>query len=473
MYVNYRREDLVMKNVSSRLCGVLLLAGVLALGACKDQAASSVQAPAAVNAVKVLKTDLPWNIEYPAQVAGSLQVNVRAQVGGILESRLFNEGEYVTEGTQLFQIDDKEYKAALAKAKGALAQAQAQERSTRREYNRMKTLRADNAVSQKNYDDALSAYEAAQADVQVAQAEVSNAEINLGYTKVTAPISGITGQEAQSVGSLISPTGETGLLTTMVQIDPLWVNFSMPGRQFEKLASGYVSGQIVLGNEDSAKAIDPKVYREVAPDKAPIYVEVVMSNGKIYPEKGKIIFLDSSENAQTSSLSMKAQFANPSNSRLLMPGQFVRVRLVGATYKGAILVPSSAVLNTPNGMLVYMVDENNAIVARPVQGELQDNMYIITDGLKGGETIVSSGLIKVKPGMQVTVTLKDFSLPKELAPQEEEEPLSEDGRSNASLEAEIVPEEAASAEEKPAAASQAQTQADASSQASQAPKADK
>lgn len=402
--------------------GVMLLAGILFGAGCKDQPSGGQAGPVAVNAVKVLKTDLPWNIEYPAQVAGSLQVSVRAQVGGILESRLFNEGEYVKEGTQLFQINDKEYKAALAKAKGALAQAQAQERSTRREYNRMKTLRADNAVSQKNYDDALSAYEAAQADVQVAEAEVSNAEINLGYTKVTAPISGITGREAQSVGSLISPSGDSGLLTTMVQIDPLWVNFSMPGRQFEKLASGYVSGQIVLGNEESAKAIDPKVYRQVEPSKAPVYVEVVMSNGKIYPEKGKIIFFDSSENTQTSSLAIKAQFANPNNSRLLMPGQFVRVRLVGATYKGAVLIPTSAVLNTPNGMMVYVVDENNAVSPRIVQGELQDNMYIITEGLKGGETVVSGGLIKMKPGMQVAVNLKDFSLPASLAPEGEQQP---------------------------------------------------
>ena len=447
-----------MKNVSSSLLGVLLLAGVLTVSGCKDKASSSAQAPATVNAVKIIKTDLPWDIEYPAQVAGSLQVNIRAQVGGILESRLFNEGEYVKEGTQLFQIDDKEYKAALAKAKGALAQAQAQERSTRREYNRMKTLRADNAVSQKNYDDALSAYEAAQADVQVAEAEVRNAEINLGYTKVTAPISGITGREAQSVGSLISPSGETGLLTTMVQIDPLWVNFSMPGRQFEKLASGYVSGQIVLGDEESAKAIDPKVYREVEPGKAPIYVEVVMNNGKIYPEKGKIVFFDSSENTQTSSLSMKAQFANPKNSRLLMPGQFVRVRLVGATYKDAVLIPSSAVLNTPNGMIVYVIDDNNAVVARPVQGELQDNMYIITEGLKGGETVVSGGLIKLKPGMQVKATMKDFSLSKELGAKEETQALSQDGRSNATLEEKIAAAEAPDAQSVEKAASEQKSQ---------------
>ena len=151
---------------------------------------------------------------------------------------------------------------------------------------------------------------------------------------------------------------------------------------------------------------------------------------------------------------MKAQFANPKNSRLLMPGQFVRVRLVGATYKDAVLIPSSAVLNTPNGMIVYVIDDNNAVVARPVQGELQDNMYIITEGLKGGETVVSGGLIKLKPGMQVKATMKDFSLSKELGAKEETQALSQDGRSNATLEEKIAAAEAPDAQSVEKAASE-------------------
>ena len=238
-----------MNNAVKIVCFTLLGAAVLSCSACKGKQAGGQMPAQTVNAIEVVQADLPWDIEYPAQVAGSLQVNVRAQVGGILQSRLFDEGAYVKEGTQLFQIDDKEYKAALERARGSLAQAEAQERSTQREYNRMKKLLADKAVSQKNYDDALSAYETAQANVQVAKAGVTTAKINFDYTKVKAPISGIVGKEAQSVGSLVSPTGESGFLTTMVQTNPLWVNFSMPGSQFAKLASGYMSGQIVLGDE--------------------------------------------------------------------------------------------------------------------------------------------------------------------------------------------------------------------------------
>ena len=382
----------------------------------------------AVNAITVVQEDLPWNIEYPAQVAGSLEIQIRAQVGGILEARLYNEGEYVAAGTQLFQIDDKEYKVALEKAQGALAQAQAEERRTKRTYSRMKRLRADNAVSQQDYDNALSAYETAQANVKVAQAGVSEAEINLGYTKVTAPISGIAGKEAQSVGSLISPTGESGLLTSMVQINPLYVNFSMPSRQFEKLSAGFVSGQIAIGTEEQKEKLAADQYRKTAAADAPMYVEVLLNNGKMYPEKGKIIFFDSSENTQTSSLAMKAEFANPKNSRALMPGQFVRVRLVGAVYKNAILIPSSAVLNTAQGMVAYVVDANDTIVARPVQAQLQDDMYIVTDGLKAGERIVSEGMIKVRPGQQVQVHLKAFRAAEKEQP-EAEPAAEEDGTS--------------------------------------------
>ena len=374
---------------------LVLLFVVLTLGACYKKQDQQQAAALPVTAIKVLKTDLPWNIEYPAQVLGSLQVQVRAQVGGILKARLFDEGAYVEQGTQLFQIDPAEYEVALQRAEGALAQAKTDVNRTRRDYERMKKLRADNAVSQKDYDDSLSAYEAAQAAVKVAEAGVSDAQINLEYTKVLAPISGITGKEAQSVGSLVSPAGN-GLLTTMVQIQPLWVNFSMPSSQFYKLAAGYLDGTITLkeGNDSSS-----------------VYVEAVTSDGRVYPEKGNIIFFDSTEDVKTSSLAMRAEFPNPANRRMLMPGQFIRVRLIGATYKDAVLVPSSAVLSTPTGDLVYIVQPDNTVKAQPVTVQLKDNMYIVSEGLKGGETIVSEGLIKIRPDMKVSPQMKEFSLP--------------------------------------------------------------
>lgn len=390
---------------------------ILAFAACKKHEEAAPAAPV-VSAVKVIQQDLPWNIEYPAQVSGSLEVQIRAQVGGILQSRLYNEGEYVTEGTQLFQIDDAEYKVALEKAQGSLAQAQAEERRTYRTFKRMKTLRASNAVSQQDYDNALSAYETAQANVKVAQAAVEGAQINLGYTKVVAPISGIVGQAIPSVGSLISPTGESGYLTNMVQINPLYVNFSMPGSQFNQLAQGFVSGQIAFGNmkaggpastpeEEQAQAEE---YRNKDVNELAVYVEAVLPNGELYPQRGKIIFFDSSENTQTSSIAMKAEFANPNNSSLLMPGQFVRVHLVGATFKNAILIPSSAVLHTAKELLVYVVDANNMVEARPIEADLQNGMYIVTKGLQAGDVVISEGLSRIRPGQPVQVQLQDFAV---------------------------------------------------------------
>ena len=387
---------------------VFLVCAVLA--ACQKHEAATPAAPV-VSAVKVLQQDLPWNIEYPAQVTGSLEIQIRAQVGGILQSRNYNEGEYVTEGTQLFQIDDAEYKVALEKAQGALAQAQAEEKRTYRTFARMKTLRASNAVSQQDYDNALSAYETAQANVKVAQAAVEGAQINLGYTKVVAPISGIVGQAIPSVGSLISPAGESGYLTNMVQIDPLYVKFSMPGSQFNRLRQGFISGQIAFGNMQPGKKEAAEEYRDKDVNDVAIYVEAVMPNGEIYPQRGKIIFFDSSENAQTSSIAIKAEFANPDNSYLLMPGQFVRVHLVGATFKNAILIPSSAVLHTAQDLLVYVVDANNAVEARPIEADLQDDMYVVTKGLKAGDVVISEGLSRIRPGQTVEVKLQDFVIP--------------------------------------------------------------
>lgn len=379
---------------------VLSLAIILTTaGGCRSGKASLQTEAEPVVAVKVLKADLPWKIEYPAQVAGSLQVQVRAQVDGILKARLFDEGSYVKEGTALFLIDPKEYEVALQRAEGALSQAQTDLNRTRRDYERMEKLRKDNAVSQKDYDDALSAYEAAQAAVQVARAGVNTAKINLQYTQVLAPISGITGKEAQSVGSLVSPTGN-GLLTTMVQIHPLWVNFSMPGSQFYQLANGYLDGTIKL----------------VAQGEVPIYVEAIMPNGQVYPERGEIVFFDSSEDSRTSSLAMRAQFPNPKNQRMLMPGQFVRVRLIGAVYKDALLIPSSAVLSTPTGNLVYVVGTDGKVSARPVTVQLQDNLYIVSKGLSEGETVISEGLLKIRPDMKVVAQVQPFQLPESALP---------------------------------------------------------
>ena len=347
-----------------------------------------------VNATKAITLDIPWNMEYPAQVAGSLEVEVRAQVGGILKERLYNEGEFVEKDTVLFTIDPQEYQIALEKAQASLEQENTQVQKTQRDFYRMKELIKDNAVSQKDYDDSLSAYEKAQADYKSAKAVVDDAKRNLGYAKVKAPIAGIARKENHSVGSLISLTGDNSLLTTMVQIDPLHVNFSIPSKQM---------GHLKENLETDKMAINEKV------------VVDILVGDKVYPQPGKIIFFDSAEDPQTSAFAVKVEVENPESKRDLNPGQFVKVRIKGVTFKNAVLIPQSSLVETPNGSAVYVVNtsSNNVVEAVPVSAEIRGSIAVVYSGLKGDEIVISGGSLKVKPGIPVKFELKDIDLPEE------------------------------------------------------------
>ncbi|MBR3628652.1 MAG: efflux RND transporter periplasmic adaptor subunit [Elusimicrobia bacterium] len=348
-----------------------------------------------VNATKAINLDIPWDQEYPAQVAGSLEVEVRAQVGGILKERLYNEGQFVEKDTVLFTIDPQEYQIALERAQASLEQVNTQVQKAQRDFYRMKELIKDNAVSQKDYDDSLSAYERTQADYKAAKAVVDDAKRNLGYAKVKAPIAGIARKENHSVGSLISLMGDDSLLTTMVQINPLHINFSIPGKQLAQLKDGVEQDRLSL-NDD-------------------VVVDVLIGN-KVYPYSGKIIFFDSAEDLQTSAYSVKVEVENPEDRRGdLNPGQFVKVRIKGIIFKNAVLIPQNALIESPNGPIVYVINtsSNNVVDAVPVSAELKGSIAVVYDGLKGDETVISGGSLKVMPGIPVKFELKNIDLPEE------------------------------------------------------------
>ena len=348
-----------------------------------------------VNATKAITLDIPWDQEYPAQVAGSLEVEVRAQVGGILKERLYNEGQFVEKDTVLFTIDPQEYQIALERAQASLEQVNTQVQKAQRDFYRMKELIKDNAVSQKDYDDSLSAYERTQADYKAAKAVVDDAKRNLGYAKVKAPIAGIARKENHSVGSLISLMGDDSLLTTMVQINPLHINFSIPGKQLAQLKDGVEQDRLSL-NDD-------------------VVVDVLIGN-KVYPYSGKIIFFDSAEDVQTSAYSVKVEIENPEDRRGdLNPGQFVKVRIKGIVFKNAVLIPQNALIESPNGSIVYVVNtsSNNVVEAVPVSAQIRDSIAVVYDGLKGDETVISGGSLKVAPGIPVKIELKNIDLPEE------------------------------------------------------------
>jgi membrane fusion protein (multidrug efflux system) len=329
----------------------------------------------------VAQEALPVSWEYVGQTAGSREVEVRARVTGILMSRNFKEGERVKKGQSLFTIDPKPFEAALARAVADVAAAEARYAQAQRNAARLKPLYAEKAVSQKEHDDAVSAEAIGAADVNAAQARLTEAKLNLAYTKVESPISGITTRALPSEGTLIS--GPNVLLTSVVQVDPIWVNFGVPDNEQAKIQKNVQAGVLKL----------PRGFE----------VELRLADGSVYAHKGKLDFSDVRVSTATGTREARAELPNPDGA--LHPGQFVRVVLKGATLPNAVTVPQRAVMEGPQGKFVYVVDENSTAQAVPVQaGDWSaGERWIITSGLKGGERVITDGVMKIGPGAPVKV----------------------------------------------------------------------
>jgi membrane fusion protein (multidrug efflux system) len=323
---------------------------------------------------------LPVAWEYVGQTAGSREVEVRARVTGILLSRNFREGERVKKGQSLFTIDPAPFQAALARAEADVAAARARLEQARRNAARLKPLYAEKAVSQKEHDDALSAEAIGAADLKAAQARLTEAKLNLEYTRVEAPVSGITSRALPSEGTLIS--GPSVLLTSVVQVDPMWVNFGIPDNEQARIQKEAQSGSLKL----------PKNFQ----------IELRLADGTVYSHKGKLDFADVRVSAATGTREARAEVPNPDGA--LRPGQFVRVVLRGASRPNAITVPQRAVLEGPQGKFVYVVNDKSQAEPRPVQaGEWVGERWIIASGLQGGERVIVDGVMKIGPGAPVRV----------------------------------------------------------------------
>jgi membrane fusion protein (multidrug efflux system) len=326
---------------------------------------------------------LPVSWEYVGQTAGSREVEVRARVTGILMSRNFKEGERVKKGQSLFTIDPKPFEAALARAVADLAAVEARLEQARRNAARLKPLYAEKAVSQKENDDAVSAEAIGAADVQAAQARLTEAKLNMAYTKVEAPVSGITTRALPSEGTLISGPGV--LLTSVVQVDPIWVNFGIPDNEQARIQKAVQAGTLKL----------PRAFE----------VELRLPDGSVYAHKGKLDFSDVRVSTATGTREARAEVPNPDGA--LGPGQFVRVVLKGASIPSAVTVPQRSVMEGPQGKFVYVVDEKSTAQARPVEaGQWAGERWIITSGLKGGERVIVDGVMKIGPGAPVKIAEK-------------------------------------------------------------------
>ena len=356
-----------------------LACSLAALAGCNSKGAAPAAAPAAISAkvVEVQPRSVPIVVEGVGQVEGSKEVEVRARVAGTLRKTLYREGEVVKPGTLLFQIDPEPFEIALTQARTQLAQEAARNEQMRREAARMKELIGQRAVSQKEVDDAQSNAKLSDAALASAQSRVKEAELNLSYTRVEAPVGGVTGRAQHSDGSLISTSGADSLLTTISQMDPVWVRFSLSESDLAKLPGG-------------------KLTRTSNPD-----IELVLPDGSKYPVKGHLNFTASQIDPRLATMQLRAEF--PNSGAGLLPGQFVRVRLTGGKRDNVFLVPQVAVTQTETGYLLFVLDAEGKAQLRPVKvGDWVGKDWAILDGLKQGDKVVVDNLLKIRPGAVVT-----------------------------------------------------------------------
>ncbi|MGZ5047294.1 MAG: efflux RND transporter periplasmic adaptor subunit [Usitatibacter sp.] len=348
-----------------------------ALAACSKQAAPGAD-PAAgpARVIEVQPRSVPIVVEGVGQVEGSKEVEVRSRVSGNLKKILYKEGEVVKPGATLFQIDPEPFEIALNQARSLLAQEVARNEQMHRESARMSELIGQRAVSQKEVDDAKSNTRLSDAALQVAQSRVKEAELNLSYTKIDAPVGGVTGRSQHSEGSLISTSGADSLLTTLSQMDPVWVRFSLSESDLAKLPGG-------------------KLTRTSNPE-----IKLVLPDGSIYPVTGRLNFAASQIDPRLATMQLRAEFANGGAG--LLPGQFVRVQLIGGQRDNVFLIPQVAVTQTESGYLVFVLDAQGKAELRPVKvGDWVGKDWTILDGLKKGDKVVVDNLLKLRPGSAV------------------------------------------------------------------------
>jgi RND family efflux transporter MFP subunit len=361
-----------MKLVSVVGMGVLLVVGA---GCHKQEAAPPPQAPPAVVVTTVVQRDVPITQEWIGTTDGNVNAEIRPQVEGYLLRRVYSEGSFVRQGDLLFQIDPRQVQSQVQQAQADLAQAQAQLAKARQDVNRFRPLAEQKAISQQELDNALAAEAAARALVDARQATVHQARLSLGWSRVTSPISGIAGTAQAQVGNLVSPST---VLAVVSQCDPIRVVYPLSEQEYLRL-------QERLRGDAAARGDN---------------LELVLSDGSVWPHKGHVLFSDRQVDVKTGTISTVAVFPNPGN--VLRPGQYAKVRSVTELKKGALLVPQRAVNELQGGFQVAVVGSDDKAQIRPVQpGVRVGTLWQIDSGLQPGERVVVEGFSRVKSGATV------------------------------------------------------------------------
>ncbi|AYC31485.1 efflux RND transporter periplasmic adaptor subunit [Pseudomonas cavernae] len=364
-------------------CQLLVLSGLLATQVQAADAPTGAPPAPEVVVEKVVATPLPLLLEYSGRTAGYREVEVRAQVSGILQQRTYQEGATVSKDQVLFRIDPRLYQAALAQAKGALAQEQARYRQADRDLKRIRELQKKGFASESELDRYISNFEQSKANIEAAKANVQAKQIDLDYTTVKAPISGITSKETVSEGSLVAANDpNSSLLTRLTQLDPLYVNFAYSDTEGARVREGVQSGRLVMPADGKLSAV------------------IKFGDGSTYPLEGRVDFTDSFVDTGTGTISARAVLPNP--ERKLLPGQFVRVLIKGFVHPQALTVPEQALAQGPKGTFVYVVDEGGVARMREVKtGETAAGRWVIESGIQAGERVIVEGLPRVRPDAPV------------------------------------------------------------------------
>jgi membrane fusion protein (multidrug efflux system) len=360
---------------------VLTFIAVLMLAGCgKKEEAAAPAAPPAVQVMEAAEADVPIFSEAIATLNGSTNTQIHSQVSGYLLQQAYQEGSVVKEGDLLFQIDPKPFQADLDKAQATLANQQAQLLRTKQDLDRYAALVKSGAVSQQEYQSEVQNNLSAQANVDAAQASVVTAKINLGYTRITSPISGVAGTAIPGVGDLINPSMT---LTTVSTVDPIQAEFTIPE-------------QFYLNNADRIGKIMAMPLQD-----RPEGVEMILADGTSYPKKGRFYYVNRQIQTSTGAITAYALFPNP--DRVLRPGQYVKVRGVTQRINGVVLIPQRCVTQLQGMNQVMVVKPDNTVEVRNVTtGDLAGSLWIITSGLKPGEKVVVEGIQKCQEGAPVT-----------------------------------------------------------------------